>query len=269
MGILNLTPDSFSDGGLHLDPDRALERAEAMVADGAAIIDLGGESTRPGAQTVPAEEELRRILPFLRRAGARLDVPLSVDTRKADVARAALDAGARVVNDVSGLAFDPAMARTVAAAGAGVVLMHMRGTPADMTERATYREVAGDVAHELRGAIERAREAGIRDDAVVLDPGIGFAKTAEHSLALLGDLGPIRALGFPVLVGPSRKSFLGRLLDAPPEGRLAGTLAACVAAYVEGARIFRVHDVAPVRQALIVAEAIAATRRREGEGVRS
>ncbi len=268
MGILNLTPDSFSDGGLHLDADRALDRAEAMVAEGAALIDVGGESTRPGADPVSADEELRRILPFLERAAGRLDAPLSVDTRKADVARAALAAGARIVNDVSGLAFDPGMAGTVAAAGAGVVLTHMRGTPADMTGRARYGNVAEEVAEELGAAVERARVAGIPDEAVVVDPGIGFAKSAEHSLTLLGDLGPIRALGFPVLVGPSRKSFLGALLDAPPEDRLAGTLAACVAAYLQGARIFRVHDVRPVCQALIVAEAIAATRRREGEVAR-
>ena len=268
MGILNLTPDSFSDGGLHLDPERALAHAEAMVEDGAGLIDVGGESTRPGAHPVPADEELRRILPFLERAAGRLDVPLSVDTRKAEVARAALAAGARVVNDVSGLAHDPEMAATVAAAGAGVVLMHTRGTPTDMAERAHYGNVGAEVAEELGAAVARARAAGIPDGAVVVDPGIGFAKSAEHSIALLGDLGPIRALGFPVLVGPSRKSFLGTLLDAPPEERLPGTLAACVVAYLEGARIFRVHDVRPVRRALIVAEAIATTRRREGEGAR-
>jgi dihydropteroate synthase len=268
MGILNLTPDSFSDGGLHLDPDRALARAEAMVADGAGMIDVGGESTRPGAEPVPAEEELRRILPFLERAAGRLDVPLSIDTRKAEVARAALGAGARVVNDVSGLAFDARMAGTVSAAGAGVVLMHTRGTPADMAGRAHYGNVAEEVAEELGAAVRRARAGGIPDEAVVVDPGIGFAKSAEHSLALLGNLGPIRAMGFPILVGPSRKSFLGTLLDAPPDERLAGTLAACVTAYLEGARIFRVHDVRPVFQALFVAEAATATRRREGEGAR-
>lgn len=265
MGILNLTPDSFSDGGLHLDPDRALQRAEALVAEGAGLLDVGGESTRPGARTVAAAEELDRVLPFFERAAGRLDVPLSIDTRKAAVARAALEAGARVVNDVSGLAFDSGMPATVAETGAGVVLMHMRGSPADMAGHATYGSVGEEVARELRTALERARAAGVPDDAIVVDPGIGFAKSAEHSLSLLGDLGPIRALGFPVLVGPSRKSFLGKLLDAPPDERLAGTLAACVAAYLEGARIFRVHDVRPVAQALTVAEALAATRRREGE----
>jgi len=265
MGILNLTPDSFSDGGLHRDPERALERAQVMVAEGAGILDVGGESTRPGARTVPAAEELERVLPFLERAAGRLDVPISIDTRKAEVARVALAAGARVVNDVSALAFDPDMATAVAEAGAGVVLMHMRGSPEDMAGRARYTSVGDEVADELRGAVARARTGGVSDAAIVVDPGIGFAKSAEHSLALLGDLGPIRALGYPVLVGPSRKSFLGRLLEVPPEERLAGTLAACVAAYLEGARIFRVHDVRPVAQALTVAAALAATRRREGE----
>ncbi len=256
MGIVNLTPDSFSDGGLLADPHAALAHARRLVAEGAAVLDVGGESTRPGAPPVPAAEERARILPFVRLAAAELGVPLSVDTRKAEVARAALDEGAAIVNDVSGLAFDADMGEVVAGAGAGVVLMHMRGVPATMAQLATYARVAAEVAQELGAAVGRARRAGISDDAVVLDPGLGFAKTAAQSLELLRDLAPIRALGFPVLVGPSRKSFLGSVLGVPPERRVAGTVAACVAAYLGGARIFRVHDVEPVVQALAVARAI-------------
>ncbi|MCG6957292.1 MAG: dihydropteroate synthase [Gemmatimonadetes bacterium] len=256
MGILNLTPDSFSDGGRVRDVDHALDIALTMAGDGAAIIDVGGESTRPGAVPVSAEEELERILPFLRRATHHLPVPVSVDTRSAKVAHAALDAGAAIVNDVSALAHDPEMGELVAHKGAGVVLMHMRGDPKTMGDLATYGTVAGEVAAELAPAVARARECGIPDDAIVVDPGIGFAKDTEHSIALLGELGPVLALGFPVLVGPSRKRFLGSILGVPPGERVAGTTAACVVAYLGGARIFRVHDVRPVAQALAVAHAI-------------
>jgi dihydropteroate synthase len=264
MGIVNLTPDSFSDGGLLGDLEAALDHARSLVAAGAAILDVGGESTRPGAPPVPAAEERARILPFVRRAVAELGVPVSVDTRKAEVARAALEEGASVINDVSGLAFDPEMGGTVAASAAGVVLMHMRGEPATMAGMATYRSVAAEVAAELGSAVARARRAGISDEAVVLDPGLGFAKTAAQSLELVADLAPIHALGFPVLVGPSRKSFLGAVLGVAPDRRGAGTVAACVVAYLGGARIFRVHDVEPVAQALAVARAI--LRAGDGEG---
>lgn len=257
MGILNLTPDSFSDGGRIRDVAHATDLALAMVEDGAAILDVGGESTRPGATSVPVDEELRRVLPFLEHAAAKVPVPLSVDTRRAAVARAALGAGAAVVNDVSALAHDPDMAEVVAGGGAGVVLMHMRGDPTTMATLATYHAVSRDVAAELGTAVARARRAGISDDAIVVDPGIGFAKDAGQSLALLGDLGPLLELGFPVLVGPSRKRFLASVLDVPRGERLAGTLAACVTAYLGGARIFRVHDVRPAAQALAVAHAIA------------
>jgi len=267
MGIVNLTPDSFSDGGLLGDLDAAMDHARAMVSAGAAILDVGGESTRPGAAPVSEEEERARILPFVRRAAAELGVPVSVDTRKAAVARPALDEGASVVNDVSGLAFDPAMADVVADRGAGAVLMHMRGVPATMAGLASYGDVAAEVASELGSAVARARRAGISDEAVVLDPGLGFAKTPAQSLELLSRLTPIRALGFPVLVGPSRKSFLGVVLGVPPEGRVAGTVAACVVAYLGGARIFRVHDVEPVAQALAVARAILEAGDREGAEV--
>ena len=255
MGILNLTPDSFSDGGELPDPPAALERARAMVEAGAGILDVGGESTRPGAREVPAEEELRRIVPFLEAAAEHLSVPISVDTRKAEVARTALDAGAAVVNDVSGLAHDPDMAGVLARSGAGVVLMHMRGTPATMKGMARYDHLLDEVAAELREAVGRAEEAGVERDRIVVDPGIGFAKTAEQSLELLARLHRLADLGLPLLVGPSRKSFIASVVDVPPAERVAGTVAACVLAYERGARLFRVHDVEPVAQALRVAHA--------------
>ena len=256
MGVLNATPDSFSDGGLYDAPERVLARAEQMVAEGADLLDLGGESTRPGAAPVSPRDEAARILPTLRLLRSRLAVPLSVDTRRAEVARAALAEGAEIVNDVSALA-DPAMGGVVAEAGAGVVLMHMRGTPETMQRDPRYADVAGEVADELAAALERARAAGIADARVVLDPGIGFAKTAEHNLELIARLGELARLGRPLLLGPSRKSFLGKILGGvPADERDAGTAAACVVGLLHGARIFRVHDVRVVRQALDVAEAL-------------
>lgn len=256
MGILNLTPDSFSDGGELPTLEAALSRARSMLADGADILDVGGESTRPGAPPVPPEVEISRVLPFIETASGALPVPISVDTRSACVAREALRAGARIVNDVSGLRHDPEMAGTLAEEGASLVLSHMRGTPATMGELATYRDVAGEVGGELERSLEVARKAGIPEDRIVVDPGIGFAKTGLQSLRLLGELGRLRSLGRPVLVGPSRKSFIGGVTGAPPGERVPGTLAACIFAYLQGARIFRVHDVAPLVQALAVTRAI-------------
>lgn len=258
MGVVNVTPDSFSDGGTLSGTAAALDRARAMAEAGAALIDVGGESTRPGAAEVPAQEELRRVLPVVHGAVAA-GLLVSVDTRKAEVARACLEEGAHVINDVSGLAFDAELADAVAAAGAGLVIMHMRGTPADMVEHAHYGSVASEVARELGEGLRRAHAAGIDPGAVAVDPGIGFAKTAAHSLALLADLTWVRALGHPIVVGPSRKSFIGHVDGSPPGARLGGTVAACVLAYLEGARIVRVHDVAPVVQALAVIHAARAT----------
>ncbi|HEX8429942.1 MAG TPA: dihydropteroate synthase, partial [Longimicrobium sp.] len=253
MGIVNVTPDSFSDGGRFRAAEPALARARELVAAGADLVDVGGESTRPGATDISADEEIGRVVPVIRAIRAELEVAVSVDTRKAEVARAALDAGARVVNDVSGFA-DGAMAATVAVAGAGVVLMHMRGTPATMQTLTGYGDVAADVAAELGGAVERARAAGIADRCVVLDPGIGFAKTAEQNLELIARVGTLLRLGFPVLLGPSRKAFIGGLLGGvPATERDAGTAGACVAGLARGARIFRVHDVRTARHALDVA----------------
>lgn len=256
MGILNLTPDSFSDGGELATLEAALRRAEAFVSAGADLLDVGGESTRPGAPDVGPSEEMDRILPFIREASSRLPVPISVDTRKAEVARAAVEAGATVVNDVSGLTHDPEMAPFVGECGVGVVIMHMRGSPATMGSLTDYGDVVAEVAGELEDRLRLARNAGIGGSRVVLDPGIGFAKDASQSLVLLRDLHRIVDLGFPVLVGPSRKSFLGAVLGTPPADRLEGTLAACAAAHAGGARIFRVHDVEPVSRLLRVLEAV-------------
>jgi dihydropteroate synthase len=256
MGIVNATPDSFSDGGRFLDPDAAVARALRLAEEGADLVDLGGESTRPGAPAVPAEEEIRRVAPVIERLRARgFPLPISVDTWKGAVARAALAAGADLVNDVTGLS-DPDLGRAVAAARAPVVLMHMRGTPADMQSRAVYADVAAEVSAELRAALARADAAGIDRERVILDPGIGFAKTPEQSVELLARIGELRALGRPLLVGPSRKSFIGKLTGAPVEDRLPGTLAAVAACVLAGVELLRVHDVAPCRQAARLAAEI-------------
>jgi dihydropteroate synthase len=257
VGILNLTPDSFSDGGQWTGMDAALAQAERMAAEGADLLDLGGESTRPGAAEVSADEELARVIPVLRALRARLELPLSVDTRRSAVARAALDDGAEVINDVSALA-DPEMAAAVAAAGAGLVLMHMRGTPATMQSLAEYADVVDDVVAELRPSLAGALDAGIALERIVVDPGIGFAKTGQHNLELIARLDEIAAaLGRPVLLGASRKAFLGALLGGMPAAeRDAATVGACVAGLARGARIFRVHQVKAARQALDVADAV-------------
>ena len=257
MGILNVTPDSFSDGGRFLDPARAVEQARRMAEDGADLIDVGGESTRPGAPAVSADEEAARVVPVLRAIKDALAVPVSVDTRKAQVAREALDGGADVINDVSGLG-DARMAGVVAPSGAGLVLMHMRGAPETMQRMTDYGDVVDDVAAELALVLERADEAGIARERVVLDPGIGFAKTAEQNLVLIAGLARLeRRLGRPVVLGASRKSFIGALLGGvPADARDAGSVGACVAGLARGARIFRVHDVRSTRHALDVAHAV-------------
>jgi dihydropteroate synthase len=256
MGVLNVTPDSFFDGGRFLDPGAAVEQALRLAEEGADLLDVGGESTRPGGAPVPAEEERRRVLPVLERLAARgFAVPVSVDTSKPEVARAAVAAGAALVNDVRGLA-DPEMARAVADAGVPVVIMHMRGTPADMQSRASYRDVVAEVKAELAAALARAAAAGVPAERTILDPGIGFAKTADHSLRLLSRLGDLGTLGRPLLVGPSRKSFIGHVTGAPVGDRVPGTLAAVAAAVLGGAAFLRVHDVAATRQAARLAAAI-------------
>lgn len=255
MGVLNVTPDSFSDGGRYLDADAAARRAEEMAAEGADVLDVGGESTRPGAPPVDEAEERRRILPVVR-AAARLGLPVSVDTSKAAVAAAALDAGAVIVNDVSALG-DPLMAEVVAASGAGLVLMHMKGTPRTMQDDPRYDDVVAEVREALAERLAAARAAGVGVERLAVDPGLGFGKRLEDNLDLLARLPEIAALGAPVVVGASRKSFLGRLgAGETPAERLEGSLAAAVAAVLGGAAMLRVHDVAATRRATAIADAL-------------
>jgi dihydropteroate synthase len=257
MGILNVTPDSFADAE-HLDTDRAVETALAMEAAGADIIDLGGESTRPGAVAIDADEELRRVVPVLRGLRGRLTVPVSIDTYKASVARTAIGEGATIVNDISGLGYDGQMAATVADCGAAVVLMHTRGRSSDMYAHATYADVVDDVARELRESMAAATQAGIAPERIVIDPGIGFAKRPAHSYGLLARIPELAALlARPILAGPSRKSFMrDALANRPPVERDWGTAAAVTAAVLGGAHIVRVHAVAEMVQVVRVAEAI-------------
>jgi len=256
LGILNVTPDSFSDGGKFAALDRAVAHAEHLMADGCQLIDVGGESTRPGAGVVPAADEIARVVPVIAELARRTLGPVTVDTRKAGVARAALDAGAVAVNDVSGLAFDAGLGDTVARAGAGLIVMHMRGTPDTMESLATYTHVAPEIAAELGGAAARAENAGVPRERIVVDPGFGFAKTPAHNLRLLDELATIAALGYPVAVGPSRKRFLGAATGRPVEDRDRATAVACALAWERGARIFRVHDAALAREALTLAHAV-------------
>lgn len=261
VGILNVTPDSFSDGGRFAGTEAALSHAETLLAAGATLLDVGGESTRPGRTTdVPVEEELRRVVPVVEQLARRYpDLVVSIDTVKAKVARAALEAGAAAVNDVSALRLDPDMGATVAAAKAGVILMHSRGS---ILELSSYQhtdyggDVVGGVIAELRKALELAAEAGIGPDSTVIDPGFGFGKTAEQNLVLFDQLPALHALGRPLLVGPSRKRFIGSVTGGPLEERDRATATACALAYQRGARLFRVHDVAGAREALALAHAI-------------
>ncbi len=242
MGILNVTPDSFSDGGLWTDPDRAVARGLDMVRQGARIIDVGGESTRPGARAVPEEEERRRVLPVVERL-AREGVLVSIDTSKAGVARAAFRAGARILNDVTALRGDPAMARAAARAGAAVILMHMKGTPRTMQKDPRYGDVVADLCRFLRKALKNALSAGIPRDRIFIDPGIGFGKKPEHNMEILRRLDEFHSLGCPLVIGTSRKSFIGHCLGRPAGERLPGTAATVTAAVLRGADVVRVHDV--------------------------
>jgi dihydropteroate synthase len=255
MGVVNVTPDSFSDGGLYLDPDRAIEHGYKLARDGAAILDVGGESTRPGAEEVPEAEELRRVVPVvqgLANAGAEV----SIDTSKRAVAAAALDAGATIVNDVTALRGDPGMAALCAERGATVVLMHMRGTPRTMQRDPVYGDVVAEVRDFLAERLQAALAAGIEEGRVWLDPGIGFGKTDAHNMELLRRLPELAELGRPLVVGTSRKSFIGRIDGSAAGERLGGTIASSVLAAVRGADVLRVHDVAEVSQAMAVASAI-------------
>jgi dihydropteroate synthase len=260
MGILNATPDSFSDGGRHLDPDVAVAAGVRMVADGADLIDVGGESTRPGAELVPEDVEIARVVPVIERLAAEAPVPISIDTRKAGVADAAVRAGAIIVNDVSGGAFDPSVLDVVRDRGAGYVVMHMRGTPQTMTTRSDYEDVVADVRSELSGRVEAAVDAGIPRERLAVDPGLGFAKTTPQSLLLMREIRTFLDLGRPVLVGPSRKSFIGHVLDAEVTDRVDGTAGAVAWLASQGVHIVRVHDVKAMARVTRVVDAIASAR---------
>jgi dihydropteroate synthase len=268
MGVINATPDSFSDGGRFIDPDRALERGLALVREGADVIDIGGESTRPGARPVQADEELRRVIPVVRELARSTRTPLSIDTTKADVAEAAIEAGASIVNDVSAGRVDPRMLPMVASRRVGFVAMHSQGAPRHMQESPTYADVVSEVLEHLRGRVRAALEAGIEPSRVWIDPGIGFGKTLEHNLELLSALADLRSLGLPVCVGVSRKSFISAVearvarppAGADPEHRTGGTAAAIAIAVWHGAEILRVHDVRTMAQAARVAWACRAPR---------
>ncbi len=256
MGILNVTPDSFSDGGRYADPDRAIERAFQMVEAGADIVDVGAESTRPGSPTIDADEEARRLLPVMRVLLEQLRVPVSLDTRKARVAERFLEMGVAIVNDVSGLDHDPRLADVVARSGAALVLNHMRGTPQTMQEAPRYDDVTADVCRSLRERIERAGRAGVGEDRILLDPGIGFGKRLEDNLDILARLGEIRSLGRPLVLGCSRKSFLGRVTGRDVEKRDAATAATTALATLRGVKVVRVHDVETTVDVVSVLDAI-------------
>ena len=265
MGILNVTPDSFSGDGLGTDVDAVLRQAERFIEAGADILDVGGESTRPGATPVSAEVERQRVVPAIQAIARRFEVPISVDTWKAEVAAAALDAGAHMVNDVWGLRRDPQMAPLVAERQVPVIVMHNRSQVQHAVQDVrlggryvgiAYADLMADVLHQLRGSIEIARRAGIPEVQIIVDPGIGFGKTVEQNLTLLNRLSELRALGRPILVGPSRKSFIGYVLNRPPEARLFGTAATVAVAILRGADIVRVHDVAEMVDVVRMADAI-------------
>jgi dihydropteroate synthase len=256
MGILNVTPDSFSDGSRYLDLELAVDRALEMESEGASIIDIGGESTRPNAEPVGLDEELRRVIPVIERLAGRLSVPVSIDTHKAAVAREAVAAGAEIVNDISAFTFDPAMASVVADSGAGAVLMHTRGGPREMQKDTEYRDIVSEVIAFLDGALAGAERAGIGRNRLVVDPGIGFGKSVSGNLEIIRRLGEFARLGSPILIGTSRKSFIGALLDRDVDGRLMGTAATVAAAVLNGASVIRVHDVAAMRDVAAVSLAI-------------
>lgn len=256
MGILNVTPDSFSDGGRFAGPDAALARARQMLEEGADIIDVGGESTRPGAEPLPADEELRRILPVIEGVRSFSSAPISVDTYKATVARSAVQAGARIINDISGLTMDPEIARVAAETGATLVVMHILGTPQTMQQQIHYEDVVADISAFLRRQLALAEAAGVPRERLVADPGIGFGKTVAHNLEILRRLREFQALGVPILIGTSRKGFIGKVLGLPVDQRVEGTAATVAAAILNGAAVVRVHDVLPMVRVARMTDAI-------------
>ena len=256
MGILNTTPDSFSDGGRFLDPQVAIERALQMAEEGAHIIDIGGESTRPGSSSVSLEEEIKRVVPVVEKLAKNLDIPISIDSSKAEVAKRAIDVGADIINDISALRADDQMAKVVAKAGCPVILMHMKGIPSNMQQNPIYGSLVDEIISSLEESIDIATEAGIDADNIIVDPGIGFGKTVSDNLQIINRADEFKVLGKPLLIGPSRKAFIGEILGDKEEDRMEGTLAACVLSIARGAHIIRVHDVKEAVRAAKISDAI-------------
>lgn len=256
MGILNVTPDSFSGDGIYQDVDKAVEIAERLVEDGADVIDIGGESTRPGAEPVTAEEEIKRTIPVIKKLSKRIDVPISIDTAKSEVARLALESGALIVNDITGLELDPEIIDVVREFNAKVVLMHIKGTPQTMQHSTNYGNLIQEIKEQLKIIIEKSIIGGIKKENIIIDPGIGFGKTLEHNLQILNRLSEFKEFKLPILIGPSRKSFIGKLTGAEPDKRQFGTAASVAIAIKNGADIVRVHDVKEMKQVVIIADAI-------------
>jgi len=254
MGILNVTPDSFSDGGSYLEIEQAIEHGQKLVDEGADFIDVGGESTRPGSESVSIEEEMRRVIPVIESLAKKISIPISIDTYKSDVAEAALQAGAVIVNDISAMAFDAKMASIAARHQASVILMHIKGTPKTMQMNPCYKNVTEEVKKFLQERIEAAMKASVKQ--IIIDPGIGFGKKFEHNIQLLKELKTFTSLGYPLLLGVSKKSFIGAILDLPPSERVEGTAAAVTASILNGANIIRVHDVKEMKRVAMVSDAL-------------
>ena len=256
MGVLNVTPDSFSDGGLYFDKEKAIAQGLRMVEEGADFIDIGGESTRPGSKPMGLEEELRRVIPVIEVLAKRVNVPISIDTFKSAVAQKAIGAGAEIINDISGLHFDPGLAQVAAEEGIPLILMHIRGTPETMQKDVHYNSLFSEILQSLKESIQRAESAGVDSNQIIVDPGIGFGKNLEHNLLLIKNLSELRILGKPILLGTSRKAFIGKILNADVNERLEGTLSSIAVAVLHGAHIIRSHDVLQARKAIAVADAI-------------
>jgi len=256
MGVLNVTPDSFSDGGLYLNKERALEHGLRMVEEGADMIDIGGESTRPGAKPIDINEELQRVLPVIEALSKRISIPISIDTYKSEVAQRAIDAGAEIINDISGLNFDPHMAKVAAREDIPIILMHIRGTPETMQKDIHYNSIFSEIILYLKDSIQRAEDAGVDPKKIIIDPGIGFGKTVSDNLIIIKNLKEFRILGKPILLGTSRKSFIGKLLNAGPKDRIEGTLSSIAIGVLNGAHIIRSHDVLEAKRAVAIADAI-------------
>ena len=256
MGILNITPDSFFDGGMHFHENDAVKHGLRMVAEGADIIDVGGESTRPFSDPIPLDEELRRVIPVIKTLAQEIDIPISIDTYKSEVASQAIESGATMVNDISALKFDPAMGQLIADAGVPIVLMHMKGTPKNMQINPAYKDLFSEITDFLRKAIEQAISSGIKRDVIIIDPGIGFGKSFDDNLKIINNLHTFSSLGQPLLVGPSNKAFIGHVLGLSVESRETGTMATVAASVLNGANIVRVHNVKAAKETVTMIDAI-------------